>query len=145
MSDSLLPHESQHIRPPCPSATPGVHSDSRPSSRWCHPAIHSWEQLKPKIKIYHVHGFEDSFLSFSSTSVYCYQPIFLHLHRVCALSRNPMDCSPPGLPVHHQLPEFTEIHVHRVSDAIQPSHPLLSPSPRKTNPWRIVSSQIWEV
>ena len=41
MSDSLRPHESQHARPPCPSATPGVHSDSHPSSHWCHPAISS--------------------------------------------------------------------------------------------------------
>ena len=41
MSDSLWPHESQHARPPCPSSTPGVHSDSRPSSQWCHPAISS--------------------------------------------------------------------------------------------------------
>ena len=40
-----------------------------------------------------------------------------------------MDCSMPGLPVHHQLPEPTQTHVHRVSDAIQPSHPLSSPSP----------------
>ena len=39
--DSLRPHESQHTRPPCPSPTPGVHSDSRPSSPWCHPAISS--------------------------------------------------------------------------------------------------------
>ena len=41
MSDSLRPHESQHARPPCPSPTPGVHSDSRPSSWWCHPAMSS--------------------------------------------------------------------------------------------------------
>ena len=41
MSDSLRPHESQHARPPCPSPTPGVHSDSRPLSQWCHPAISS--------------------------------------------------------------------------------------------------------
>ena len=39
VSDSLQPHESQHTRPPCPSPTPGVHSNSRPSSQWCHPAI----------------------------------------------------------------------------------------------------------
>ena len=44
-----------------------------------------------------------------------------------------MDCSMPGLPVHHQLPELTQTHVHRVSDAIQPSHPLLSPSPPAFN------------
>ena len=41
MSDCLWPHASQHARPPCPSPTPGVHSDSRPSSQWCHPAISS--------------------------------------------------------------------------------------------------------
>ena len=42
---------------------------------------------------------------------------------------DPMDCSTPGLPVHHQHPEFTQTHVHRVGDTIQPSHPLSSPSP----------------
>ena len=41
VSNSLRPHESQHARPPCPSPTPGVHSDSRPLSQWCHPAISS--------------------------------------------------------------------------------------------------------
>ena len=41
VSDSLQPHESQHARPPCPSPTPGVHSDSCPSSQWCHPTISS--------------------------------------------------------------------------------------------------------
>ena len=46
---------------------------------------------------------------------------------------NPVDCSTPGLPVHHQLPEFTQTHVHWVSDAIQPSHPLSSPSPPAFN------------
>ena len=44
-----------------------------------------------------------------------------------------MDCSTPGLPVHHQLPEFTQTHVHWVGDAIQPSHPLSSPSPPAFN------------
>ena len=45
-----------------------------------------------------------------------------------------MNCSRPGLPVHHQLQEFTQTHVHRVGDAIQPSHPLSSPSPPAPNP-----------
>ena len=48
VSDSLWPHESQHARPPCPSSTPGVHSKSHPSSRWCHPAI-SFSVLLPPI------------------------------------------------------------------------------------------------
>ena len=47
---------------------------------------------------------------------------------------NPMNHNMPGLPVHHQLPEFTQTHVHQVSDAIQPSHPLSSPSPPAPNP-----------
>ena len=52
----------------------------------------------------------------------------------CPTLCNPMNCSTPGFPVHHHLPEFTQTHVHRVSDAIQPSHPLLSPSPPAPNP-----------
>ena len=47
---------------------------------------------------------------------------------------NPMNRSTPGLPVYHQLPEFTQTHVHRLNDAIQPSHPLSSPSPPAPNP-----------
>ena len=49
---------------------------------------------------------------------------------------DPMNRSTPGLPVHHQLPEFTQTHVHRVSDAIQLSHPLSSPSPPAPNPFQ---------
>ena len=47
----------------------------------------------------------------------------------CPTLCDPMDCSTPGLPVHHQLPEFTQTHFHWVGDTIQPSHPLSSPSP----------------
>ena len=47
----------------------------------------------------------------------------------CLTLCDPIDCSMPGLPVHHQLTDFTQTHVHLVGDAIQPSHPLLSPSP----------------
>ena len=52
----------------------------------------------------------------------------------CPTLCNPMNRSTPGLPVHHQLPEFTQTHVHQVSDAIQPCHPLSSPSPPAPNP-----------
>ena len=52
----------------------------------------------------------------------------------CVRLCDPMNSSMPGLPVHHQLPEFTESHVHQVIDAIQPSHPLSSPSPPAPNP-----------
>ena len=49
--------------------------------------------------------------------------------QLCPTLCDPMNCSRPGLPVHHQLLEFTQTHVHRVGDAIQPSQPLSSPSP----------------
>ena len=52
----------------------------------------------------------------------------------CLTLCDPMNRSTPGLPVHHQLPEFSQTHAHRVGDAIQPSHPLLSPSPPTHNP-----------
>ena len=54
---------------------------------------------------------------------------FSSVAQSCPTLCDPMNCSTPGLPVHHQLPEFTQTRVHRVSDAIQPSHPLSSPSP----------------
>ena len=54
---------------------------------------------------------------------------FSSVTQSCPTLCNPMNHSMPGLPVHHQLPEFTQTHVHQVSDAIQPSHPLSSPSP----------------
>ena len=59
---------------------------------------------------------------------------FSSLTQLCLTLCDTMNCSMPGLPVHHQLPEFTQTQVHRVSDAIQPSHPLSSPSPPAPNP-----------
>ena len=54
-------------------------------------------------------------------------------HKWCLTLWHPMNRSIPGLPVHHQLPEFTQTHIHRIGDAIQPSHPLSSPSPPAFN------------
>ena len=59
---------------------------------------------------------------------------FISVAQSCPTLCDPMNRSTPGLPVHHQLPEFTETHVHRVGDAIQPSYPLLFPSPPDPNP-----------
>ena len=59
---------------------------------------------------------------------------FSSVAQSCPTHCDPMNCSTPGLPIHHQLPEFTQTRVHRVSDAIQPSHPLSSPSPPAPNP-----------
>ena len=59
---------------------------------------------------------------------------FSSVAQSCPTFCNPTNCSMPGLPVYHQLPKFTQTHSHRVSDAIQPSHPLSSPSPPAPNP-----------
>ena len=59
---------------------------------------------------------------------------FSSIAQSCPTLCDPMNCSTQVFPVHHQLPEFTQTHVHRVSDAIQPSHPLSSPSPLAPNP-----------
>ena len=59
---------------------------------------------------------------------------FSSVAQLCPTLCDPMNCSMPGLSVHHQLPESTQTHVYRVSDTIQPSHPLLSPSPPTPNP-----------
>ena len=61
-------------------------------------------------------------------------PQFSSVAQSCPTLCEPMNRSTPGLPVHHQLPEFIQTHVHQVSDAIQPSHPLSSPSPLAPNP-----------
>ena len=58
---------------------------------------------------------------------------FSSVTQLCLTLCNPVDYSVPGFPVHHQLPEFTQTHVHWVGDAVQPSHPLLSPSPLAFN------------
>ena len=63
----------------------------------------------------------------------CWIP-FSSVAQSCLTVCDPMNRSMPGLPVHHHLPEFTQTHVHRVRDAIQPSHHLLSPSPPALNP-----------
>ena len=62
-----------------------------------------------------------------------YSVQFCSVAQLCLTLCNPIDCSMPGLPVHHQLPEFTQTHIHWVGDAIQPSHPLSSPSPPAFN------------
>ena len=150
VSDSLRPHESQHARPPCPSPTPGVHSDSRPSSQWCHPAISSSVipfSSCPQSLPASVFSNESTlrmrwpkYWSFSFSIIPSKEmpgPIsfrmdwldLLAVAQLCPTVSDPMDCSTPGFPVHIQLPELAQTHVHQVDDAIQPSHPLSSPSP----------------
>ena len=87
-----------------------------------------------------VHGVAKSWTQLSDSTelifivkiIVCVQ--FSSVAQLCPTLCDPMNCSTPGRPVHHQLPKFTQTDVHRVSDAIQPSHPLSSPSPPAPNP-----------
>ena len=99
VSDSWRPHESQHARPPCPSPTPGVHPNSCPSSRWCHPALSS--------SVVPFSSCPQSFLaseSFPMSTLRVRWPkywsfSFSHVQLSC----NPMDCCLPGSSVHRIL------------------------------------------
>ena len=88
------------------------------------------------LKIYHHREFVCH--NFLHRIIFSYLDKFYHQIRSVAQSCptlcDPMNRSTPQLPVHHQLPELTQTHVHQVSDAIQPSHPLSSPSPPAPNP-----------
>ena len=78
--------------------------------------------MRPLLERFDVHARVLSRFQFSSVA------------QSCPTLCDPMNCSTPGLSIHHQLPEFTQTHVHQVGDAIQPSHPLSSPSPLAANP-----------
>ena len=83
--------------------------------------------ILPRLSLLILYLMSSFYASFSSVQ-------FSLVAQSCPTLCDPMNRSTPGLPVHHQLPEFTQTHVHRVSDAIQPSHPLSSPSPSAPNP-----------
>ena len=99
MSDSLGPHELQHARPPCPSPTPGVHLDSHPYTTTGKTiALTRWT-------------FADKVMSLLFNMLFQFNSVT----QSCLTLWDPMNCSTPGLPVHHQLPEFTKTHVHMLS------------------------------
>ena len=79
------------------------------------------------------HAYEYNFLN-PRNMLEIHKAPFSSVSQLCLILCDPMNRSTPGLPVHHQLPEFTQTHVYRVSDAIQPSHSLSSPSPPAPNP-----------
>ena len=87
--------------------------------------------MSPLISLFHNIIYLESYINFSS---WLFSPQFSSVTQSCLTLCDPMNHSTPGLPVHHQIPEFTQTHVHRVSDAIQPSHSLSSPSPPAPNP-----------
>ena len=100
-------------------------------SNWCRAS--ALKGIKSPLFIFILAGF--------SFELMCYLELFItfgvqfsSVAQSCPTLCDPMNCSTPGLPVHHQLPEFTQTHVHWVGDPIQPSHPLSSPLPPAHNP-----------
>ena len=86
------------------------------------------------------HFYHKWMLNFVERFYYIYQSV-RSVAQSCPALCNPMDCSTPGFPVHHELPELAQTHIHWVGDALQLSHPLLSPSPPAFNlsQWRVVA------
>ena len=134
---------------------PEACSNSGPLSQWCHPYI-AWFILYGSLTVScrwlnmihfskHVLGEISGllFLSFVghllngshtlAATISKTKVLFSSVVQSCLTLYNPMDCSTPVLPVHHQLPEFTQTHVHWVGCAFQPSHPPSSPSPPTFN------------
>ena len=137
MSYSLRPHRLQHTRPPCPWLTPRTYSKIQcPLNPWCHPTISfSVILFSSCLQSYPASGsFPMSQFFASGGQVFSGSVQFSSVTQSGLTLCDPMNRSTPGLPVHHQLPEFTQTHIHRISDAIQPSHPLSSTSPPAPNP-----------
>ena len=124
-------------------------------SWWCHPTVSSsvipfssclqsfpasgsflMSQLELQLQHQSFHCIfrVEYMITLSLSKVWLHSVQFSSVAESCPTLCDPMNRSTPGLPVHHQLPGFTQTHVHRVSDAIQPSHPLSSPSPPAPNP-----------
>ena len=161
MSDSLWPHGLQHARLPCPSLSPRVWKHSYSLSQWCYPTIlssvvpfsscpQSFSSLE-SFPVNQLFASEDQSIGASASALVL--PIniqglfplgltglisllsqFSSVAQSCPTLWDPINCRTPGLPIHHQYSEFTQTHVHRVGDAIQPSHPLSYPSPPAPNP-----------
>ena len=152
MSDSVRSHRRQPTRLPCPWGSPGkntgvdchfllqcmkVKSESE-ITQSCPTLSDPMDYSPPGSSvhgIFQARVLEWGAIAFSMSHLSLTQ--FMNLSSVtqsCPTLCDPMNRSTPGLPVHRQLPEFTQTHVHRVSDAIQPSHPLSSPSPPAPNP-----------
>ena len=145
MSDSLQPRGRQHARLPSPSLSTGVCSNSCPLMLSNHLILHCplllVPSVFPSIRVFSresaLHIRWPKCCSFSISPYNEYSGLisfqFSSVAQSCLTLCNPMDGSTPGFAVHHQLPELAQTHVHRVSDAIQPSYPLTSPSPPAFN------------
>ena len=105
-----------------------------PSCAYLGPGRGAWRQINPLGTLEEANSCARE-MELLESDLHCYWPIrmfsslqFSSVAELCPTLSDPMDCSTPGLPLHHRLPEFTQTHLHWVGDAIQPSHPLSSPS-----------------
>ena len=109
----------------CTRNTSTRDTDVSPSVRFCQVFPHGDSGYVPFMRISHI----NPILSSAHDTDLSHSVQFSSVTQSCLPLCNPRDCSTPGLPVHHQLLEFTQTQVHWVGDTIQPSHPLSSPSP----------------
>ena len=126
VSNSLQPHGLEPTRPLCPWDSPGKNTGVG-----CHfllQCIFPAQGLNPHL-LHFLHCQVDSLVLHHAGNLNMWSVQFSSVTQSHLTLCDPMNHSTPGLPVHHQLPEFTQTHVHRVGDAIQPSHSLSSPSP----------------
>ena len=143
MSDSFWLHGLQQARLPCPLLPPAVCSNWRPLSQWYYPTISfsvalffSCLQSFPALGSFPMSQLVASggqSIGTSASASVLPMNQFSSVQSFSCVCTYPTDLNVPGFPVHHQLLEFTQTHVHWVSDAIQPSHPLSSPSPPAFN------------
>ena len=130
MFDSLQPHGLCLIRCLCPWDCPGKNTETD-----CHFLLQRIFQTLGSNPCLASPALAGGSFSTSTTwealnmTVQFISVQFSSVSQLCPTLCNLMDCSTPGFPVHHQLQEFTQTHVHRIGDAIQPSHPLLFPFP----------------
>ena len=112
-----LMEEKQRLRELKPKVTQLINGRTRIPAQRPGPALCLWSSDAHIFLLLEISWFPFSSAQFSSAA------------QLCPTLCDSLDCNTPGLPVHHQLPELTQTRVHQVSDAIQPSHPLSSPSP----------------
>ena len=141
MSNSLQLCGLQYARLLWPSLPLRVCSNSYPLSRWCHPTTSSSvipffscsQSFPESLNLLSKWREERNLTVALGAIMVTFSVQYSSVPQSCPTLCTPMDCSTPNLPVHHQLPEFTQIHVDWVGDGIQPSHPLLTPSPPTFN------------
>ena len=130
VSDSMRPHELKPARLLCPWDSPGKNTGVGCIS---FSGGSSWPRLVAWSKSHKFSGPISSLTVIRPWTRFIQQMFCCSVAQSCLTLWDPLDCSTPGFPVFHHLLKFAQIHVHWVSDAIQPSHPLSSPSPPAFN------------